>query len=290
MRGQLLQIQGGDDLATRVDVFDEVFLVFLGLGTIVGIVVIAYLLQKAYKYREANGTDDEDVSRPTLGELPRGSDKGGRKLFLSFIISAVIVVSLIAWTYGLLLYVEGGYAQEYDDDAVDVHVSGRSFLWVFTYQDDDRLPANEVENLIDEHGEEAVLQALREDDLESLKSNVQRDLVVRGNLRVPVDHPVELEVTAPTSDVWHNFGITELRVKADAIPGETTETWFVAEEETPEDDPHLAECFELCGTGHGAMVADVHVDSQTEFEQWYDERTVDRNELVERLEEEVESE
>src|SRR6056297_401042 len=115
---------------TRVDVFESIFTVFLGLGTLVGIIVVAYTLYNAYKYRDSD-TADDDKDRPSLGELPTGG-KGGKKLFLSFGISAVIVISLVIWTYGMLLYVEdpgGDSAQE----SIEVEVTGEGFAWFYEY-------------------------------------------------------------------------------------------------------------------------------------------------------------
>jgi len=133
---------------TRVDVFQQIFRVFLLLGTLVGVVVIGYMLYNAYAYREeSNRGEAADVERPELGEVPTGSG-GGRKLFLSLTLSAVIVVSLIAWTYGTLLFVEqdspGGHA-----DPLDVEVSGYQFGWEFEYPNGDttqtlRAPADRV--------------------------------------------------------------------------------------------------------------------------------------------------
>jgi cytochrome c oxidase subunit 2 len=221
-----LLLQGGlIPRGTRVDVFNEIFVVFVGLGTLVGIIVLGYMVWNAYKYRD--GAEREDVKkadgdRPTLGELPEGGG-GGRKLFLSFGLSTVVVVSLIVWTYGTLLYVEGGAAAQ-TEDPLDVEVVGFQFGWKFTYP------------------------------------NGQQ---VNGVLRVPVDTPVRLTVTS--EDVFHNFGIPSLRVKTDSIPGTTTETWFMAEE----TGTHTAQCFELCGTGHSAMNAEVIVMERSEYQEWY---------------------
>ncbi|SER93314.1 cytochrome c oxidase subunit II [Natrinema salaciae] len=173
---------------TRVDVFGNIFLVFLALGTLVGVVVVAYTLYNAYKYRDTgDASDDEDL--PSVGELPTGG-KGGKKLFLSFGISAIIVISLVIWTYGMLLFVEdpttdGNEQQE----ALEVDVTGQGFAWYFEY----------------------------ENGIESVRT-----------LRVPADERVWVQVTS--GDVWHAFGIPDQRVKADAIPGEYDETWFEAEE------------------------------------------------------------
>lgn len=215
----------GDEWGTQVQLFEEIFLVFLILGTIVGVVVVTYTLYNAYKYRDRGTEMDDGIERPILGELPTG-EGGGRKLFISFALSAIIVIALIAWTYGALLYVEAGPTEQGTEDNLDVDVVGYQFGWAFEYPN-----GYEQEN----------------------------------ELRVPADRVVTLTVTA--EDVWHSFGIPDLRVKADAIPGQTTQTWFVAEE----PGEYEAWCFELCGVGHSQMRADVIVMEPNEFEEWYDD-------------------
>ena len=227
---------------TQVDVFSELYLVFLTLGTVVGIVVIAYLMYNAYKYRttapDADGrydveVDDEDdgVVRPQLGEIPT-SAKGGKKLFLSFGISAVIVLGLIIYSYSLLLYIED---TEQFEDRMEVEVEGFQFGWAYEYEN---------------------------------------GYSTNNELIVPEDEVVYLEITS--RDVMHNYGIPTLRAKADAMPGQTTDTWFQADE----PGQHEAICYELCGNGHSNMREDVIVlpadefewsDDPEEFGEWYEE-------------------
>lgn len=117
---------------TRANVFERIFVVFLILGTLVGVVVITYMLYNAYKYRdrpERAQTDAKD--RPQLGELPIGGG-GGRKLFFSFFLSSIIVLSLITWTYGTLLFVEQPDPELSGDEMV-VKVTGFQFGWKFEY-------------------------------------------------------------------------------------------------------------------------------------------------------------
>lgn len=183
--------QTGGAPRSPADVFNQVFTVFVGLGTLVGVVVITYTLIKAYRYlddgkRDEEADADKGVVRPTLGSLPTGSG-GGRKLFVSFGISAVIVLSLIVWTYSALLYVDDTPA-EVEEDAIEVDVVGQQFAWQYTYP----------------NGETTT------------------------TLRVPKDQAIKLNVTS--SDVWHAYGIKEFKVKTDAIPGQTTTAWFTAEE------------------------------------------------------------
>lgn len=221
---------------SRVDVFERIFIVFLGLGTLIGIIVVAYTLKNAYKYRdnaEYERADDED--RPTLGELPTGGG-GGKKLFVSFGLSAIVVISLIIWTYSMLLYVEAGPGDQPGEDALEVQVEGWAFGWDFVYEN--------------ENGEE-----------------------VRTNeMVVPEDTTVWVTVTS--QDVWHAFGVPDQKVKADAIPGEYEETWFhTGELEEGEDERvQQVECFELCGDGHSNMVADLRIVPQEEYEQWLSEQ------------------
>ncbi|WP_251341699.1 cytochrome c oxidase subunit II [Haloplanus halophilus] len=206
----------------RSEIFREIYVVFLVLGTAVGVVVIAYMLFKAYKYRASAGHGADDLDRPQVGELPTGGG-GGRKLFVSFALSAVIVVSLITWTYFTLLYVEEPTTVE-GEEPLEIRVVGHQFYWEFVYPD---------------------------------------GRSVTNTLRVPEDRRVRLTVTS--GDVFHNFGIPELRAKADAIPGQRTSTWFVAEE----TGTYQAHCYELCGAAHSYMDARVEVMEPAAYRAWY---------------------
>jgi len=218
-------LAGTGGVQAPAEKFDTIFTAFLVLGTLVGIVVIGYTLYNAYKYRYRKDQDPApDADRPEMGELPEGGGKG-KKLFLSFGMSAIIVLSLIAWTYGALMYVENKPAElDKSGDVLDIEVTGFQFGWEFTY------PNNETTT----------------------------------TLRVPRDQAVRLNVTS--RDVFHNFGITELRVKSDAIPGQTTSAWFIAEQA----GEYEAACYEICGQGHSYMTADVMVMEPAAYQEWYE--------------------
>lgn len=291
-----LLLQSGYDGMTRVDVFSQIYLVFLALGTIVGTVVVTYTLYKVYKYRAGAG-HDYDVGRPQLGELPTGADKGGRKLFLSFSLSAIIVISLIAWTYGLLLYVETGGA-EVPEDGVEVEVVGDNFAWEFEYTDDETIPRDQLNDTVGVIGQQETAAALREarsnDSLSYsaalaarmdaasndsvAASDVSTNVRSIGTMRVPTGR--EIHIDATSGDVWHNFGIPEFRVKADAIPNEVSETWFVADEE----GEYTAACYELCGSGHSGMNAQVIAMSNEDYQDWYQGQVIGIDAAIQQLE------
>ncbi|HYG66545.1 MAG TPA: cytochrome c oxidase subunit II [Anaeromyxobacteraceae bacterium] len=85
-------------------------------------------------------------------------------------------------------------------------------------------------------------------------------------LRVPVGRPVRLLITS--RDVIHSFYAPAFRVKMDALPGRYTQTWFQAEK------PGRYEifCAEYCGLGHSAMLGEIVVMPQAEFDAWISEQ------------------
>lgn len=223
----ILSHQVPENWRAQSEVFSEIFLVFLVIGTAVGVAVVAYTLYHVYKYRERG--DDAGFDAPQLGELPSGQGSGkSRKLFLSFGLSAIIVISVVVYSYTLLLYVEAGPSSEIETDGnMDIEVTGFQFGWEFEYP----------------NGQTAF-----------------------DRMRVPAgeDQVVRLQVTS--DDVWHNFGVTDLRIKADAIPGENDATWFIA----GEPGTYTIECFELCGIGHSQMDGEIVVMEPDEFNEWYE--------------------
>ncbi|GAB3410274.1 hypothetical protein GCM10027435_00730 [Haloparvum alkalitolerans] len=236
-----LILQVADEWRAQSAVFDEIFFVFLALGTLVGTIVVSYTLYNAYKYRDDGSDPGEKFDPPVLGELPTG--QGGpkaKKLFLSFGLSAIVVISLVVYAYGLLLYVEEGPATDVEED-IEITVEGYQFGWEFQYPDE--------------------------------------GVTTQNTLRVPQDKVVQLRVTS--RDVWHNFGVSELRIKSDAIPGEYSETWFSGQAhleeplEPGETETYTAECFELCGSGHSYMKADVIIMHEEDYQDWYDEQLAD---------------
>jgi cytochrome c oxidase subunit 2 len=83
-------------------------------------------------------------------------------------------------------------------------------------------------------------------------------------LRAPAGIPVRLEMTAPEEDVIHSWWIPALAGKIDAIPGETTYSWFEAER----PGVYEGQCAELCGVEHARMLAAVEVLPADEFDAW----------------------
>jgi cytochrome c oxidase subunit II len=91
-------------------------------------------------------------------------------------------------------------------------------------------------------------------------------VIAIDTLRAPADRLVELELTAPESDVIHSYWVPNLFAKFDTIPGETTETAFRGKEGT-----YQGQCAEFCGIQHAEMFATIEVVPADEFDAWLTE-------------------
>ena len=92
------------------------------------------------------------------------------------------------------------------------------------------------------------------------------DIVTMNDLRVPTGRDVLLKMTA--KDVIHSFYLPNLRVKKDAIPGNTTRTWFHAVK-TGEFD---IACAQHCGTHHFKMSGVLKILTPEDYAAWEEEQ------------------
>jgi len=86
-----------------------------------------------------------------------------------------------------------------------------------------------------------------------------------GEVRVPKNEVVIFKVTS--DDVFHNFGLIEFKVKADAIKGKVNTIWI----KPSQIGEYNIQCFELCGIGHSWMKGKLLVMEPSEFMRWYGE-------------------
>ena len=122
-----------------------------------------------------------------------------------------------------------GVSPESDPNAqpLEIKVNGIQYAWIFTYPDG----------------------------------------VVSGEIHVPVDRPVALNMTA--GDVIHAFWLPEFRIKQDVIPGRETNLVF-----TPNKiGQYPVVCAELCGAYHGGMKTQLYVQTEEDYQQWIQENT-----------------
>jgi cytochrome c oxidase subunit 2 len=100
-----------------------------------------------------------------------------------------------------------------------------------------------------------------------------------GECFVPADKSIIFNVTS--SDVMHNFGLMDFRVKIDAIPGR----YNVVGVTTPplEGNSQLnytIQCYELCGVAHTYMRAPLTVMDPIIFNQWLTNQSATNTTMV----------
>ena len=160
-----------------------------------------------------------------------------------------------------------------ETDSVVVQVTGEQFAWNAHYPGPDGVFGPTDINEID----------LQTNPLGLDRSDpaAMDDVTTLNQLYLPVDTPIILMLK--TKDVIHSFGVPELRVKQDAIPGLTVPMWFVptvttAEMRTQKGNPDFQyeiACAQLCGLGHYRMRGFVIVETAAEFEQRMDQMVQD---------------
>jgi cytochrome c oxidase subunit 2 len=139
-------------------------------------------------------------------------------------------------------------------DALQVEVTGLQFAWYFRYP-----------------GVDATFGRTRNDLVNAAEGNPVgldphdphgADDVVRSQLVLPAGREVDLSLRAV--DVIHGFAIPEMRLKQNAVPGQTQHIHF-----TPQQPGEYAIlCTQVCGLGHYRMQAMLRVLPATQFDQW----------------------
>jgi len=88
------------------------------------------------------------------------------------------------------------------------------------------------------------------------------DVTTINRLNVPVNRPVIVYLSS--KDMVHSFGLPQMRVKQDAIPGIAQPVWFTP---TLTGEWEIA-CSQLCGLGHYRMRGFYASQTQAEFDDW----------------------
>ena len=144
-----------------------------------------------------------------------------------------------------------------DKDAILVHAIGQQFNWNFHLPGSDGVFGRRNIELVTNSNP----LGLDPNDQAS-----KDDLVVLGELHVPVNRPVIVELTS--KDVIHNFALINMRIAQDAIPGQMIPMWF----RPITAGTYEIVCGQLCGLGHYGMKGTLVVDTPEDYQAWLKER------------------
>ena len=138
--------------------------------------------------------------------------------------------------------------------AMQVEVTGMQFVWTMRYPGPDRTFGRTDPALVDAGAGNPL-------GLDSRDRHAQDDFV-SSELVLPAGQEVDLALHA--QDVIHGFAVPEMRLKQNAIPGQTVHLHF-----TPSvPGSYAILCTQLCGLGHYRMSATLRVLSAADFTTW----------------------
>ncbi len=141
-----------------------------------------------------------------------------------------------------------------DRAALQVEVTGMQFAWYFRYTGPDAtFGATKPELVAPGEGNPV--------GLDPSDPNSEDD-VVSSQLVLPVGHEVDLRLRS--QDVIHGFSVPEMRLKQNAVPGQTIHIHFTPT--VPGDYAIL--CTQLCGLGHYRMTATLRILPEPDFQAW----------------------
>src|SRR3954469_18475631 len=181
--------------------------------------------------------------------------KSGISTHLEFTVVLLDAVLLI----GFAIPLWAKRVNEFPDtkDAILVHAIGQQFNWNFHLPGPDGVFGRRDVNLVTNSNPVG---------LDSKDPAAKDDIVVLGELHVPVNKPVIVELTS--KDVIHNFALVNMRIAQDAIPGQMIPMWF--RPITP--GTYEIVCGQLCGLGHYGMKGTLVVDTPQDYQAWVKER------------------
>src|SRR5207247_1140832 len=138
-----------------------------------------------------------------------------------------------------------------ESEAVVVRVVGEQFAWNVQYPGADGKFGRTDPTLV---SSDNPLGLDRNDP------NAKDDITTINQLTLPVDRPILVHLSS--KDVIHSFGVYELRVKQDSIPGMDIPVWFIPNRV---GDYEIA-CSQLCGLGHYRMRGFVNIKSAADYQ------------------------
>ena len=191
------------------------------------------------------------------GANPNASYTGAKGKLAKYTEGAVALVEIVL----LVGYAIPAWATRVRDfpaesQAVVVRVIGAQFEWDIHYPGKDGKFGRTDNSLI---ASDNPLGLDRSDP------DAKDDVTTINQLNMPVNRPVLVHLSS--KDAIHSFGLYEMRVKQDAIPGMDIPVWFIPNRI---GDYEIA-CSQLCGLGHFRMRGFYNVKSEADYQKWLDD-------------------
>jgi cytochrome c oxidase subunit 2 len=172
-------------------------------------------------------------------------------------IGVVVVEAVLLLFYAIPSWATRVKAFPSESEAVVVRVVAEQFAWNIHYPGPDgKFGRTDI----------ALVSSDNPLGLDRKDPNAKDDITTINQLNLPVDRPVLVHLSS--KDVIHSFGLYEMRVKQDAIPGMTIPVWFIPNRV----GEYEITCSQLCGLGHFRMRGFLNIQSAADYQKWFDDQ------------------
>jgi cytochrome c oxidase subunit 2 len=188
------------------------------------------------------------------GANPKASYTGAKgKISKGLEVGVAVVEVILLVFYAIPAWAKRVRAFPSENEAVVVKVVGEQFAWNVQYPGPDgKFGRTDVK----------LVAADNPLGLDRRDPAAKDDVTTINQLYLPVDRPALIHLQS--KDVIHSFGLYEMRVKQDAIPGMSIPVWFIPNRV----GEYEIACSQLCGLGHFRMRGFVNIQSAADFQKW----------------------
>jgi cytochrome c oxidase subunit 2 len=191
---------------------------------------------------------------------PKANYQGVTNHISSYLEIAVIVIEVLLLVFLSIPF----WAKQVDvkpnrPDAIEVRIVAEQFAWNIHYPGADKKFGKTNPKLIDNQTNPL--------GIDINDPNAKDDITTVNQFVIPVGRPVIIHLSS--KDVIHSLSLPQMRVKQDAIPGMSIQTWF-----TPvKTGKWEIVCAQLCGIGHYRMKGFYTVTTQEGFDKWISDQS-----------------
>lgn len=186
------------------------------------------------------------------GANPKASYHGMKGTWSKFVEGGVLAAEIIVLVF-LAMPAWADRVEDFPDEheSTVVRVVAEQFAWNMHYPGaDHKFGRTDIK----------LVSAANPLGLDRSDPDAKDDITTINQLNLPVNRPVIVHLSS--KDVIHSFGLNQMRVKQDAIPGIVHNVWFTP---TTTGEWEIA-CSQLCGLGHYRMRGFYTIQSQADFE------------------------